>query len=56
MRFRELEKFYKRAETTGPKSVKIAELDPEWYIDRHSGIQIHYLDGIKKDIETREDE
>ena len=54
MRFKELDIFYKRAHETGPKSVKISELDPEWYIDSHNGIQCHYLEGVRRDLELRE--
>ncbi len=53
MRFEELEKFYKRSEEGGPKHFKIEELSPEWYLNAHSGIQVHYLEGIQKDLELR---
>lgn len=53
MRFEELKRFYKRSQEGGPKSFKITELDADWYIGRHSGIQLHYLEGIQKDLELR---
>lgn len=54
MRFAELESFYERAQTTGPKSVKYNELDPEFFIGPKSGVQVHYLEGIQKDLNKRE--
>ncbi len=56
MRFDELKFFYERAATTGPKSVKIGELDAEFFISGKSGILVHYLDGLQKDLSLREPE
>ena len=51
MRFAELDKFYKRAyEEGGPKSVKIEELDEKYYIGPKYAVQVHYLEGLNKDI------
>ena len=50
MRFRELDRFYKRAETTGPKSIKFEELNAEYFLEKRSGIQVHYLEGLKRDL------
>ena len=53
MRFSELDRFYQRAAATGPKSVKYAELDPQYFVDPKGAIQVHYLDGLQKDLNER---
>lgn len=51
MRFSELERFYLRAQSeNGPKSVKISELNEKYFICPKYGAQIHYLEGLNKDI------
>ena len=57
MRFRELQKFYERAAANGPKSVKMEELNENYFIGPKFGVQVHYLEGLGKDLkeEDRQD-
>ena len=50
MRFQELKKFYERAQTGGPKSVKLEELNDHYFIQSKFGVQVHYLEGLNRDI------
>lgn len=55
MRFSELEKFYNRANSEeGPKSLKISELDERYFIGPKFSVQVHYLEGLNKDINELE--
>lgn len=55
MRFAELSKFYKRAyEEEGPKSIKFSELDENYFIGPKFSVQVHYLEGLNKDINEAE--
>lgn len=54
MRFSELKRFYERAQKEGPKSVKLEELDESWFIGPKFGVQVHYLEGINKDLQDLE--
>ncbi len=51
MRFKELDRFYKRAEAGGAKHVKYEELNPKYFLKPETGFPIHYLDGLKMDLE-----
>ena len=51
MRFAELDRFYKRAyEQNGPKSIKTEELNEKYFIGPRFAVQVHYLEGLNKDI------
>ncbi|MBR3003712.1 MAG: Holliday junction resolvase RecU [Lachnospiraceae bacterium] len=50
MRFLELDMFMRRAEMGGPKSFKITELDENYFIGPKYGVQVHYLEGLNKDL------
>lgn len=54
MRFQELRKFYERAKGGGPKSVKMEELDQKYFIGPKFGVQVHYLEGLNRDIKEEE--
>jgi len=54
MRFSELKRFYERAQNEGPKSVKLEELEDSWFIGPKYGVQVHYLEGINKDLQDVE--
>ena len=54
MRFAELQRFYDRARKEGPKSVKLEELGQSWFIGPKYGVQVHYLEGINKDLQERD--
>lgn len=56
MRFSELDGFVQRARDGGVKSVKYAELTPEFFVDSKPGVQVHYLEGVSKDIESRSED
>lgn len=47
-------KFWERMEVGGRKSFRRDELSPEFYLERKSGFLVPYLDGIQKDLETRD--
>jgi len=54
MRFSELKRFYERAHKEGPKSVKMEELEESWFVGPKYGVQVHYLEGINKDLQDLE--
>lgn len=53
MRDAELEEFWKRAQEGGRKSIRIEELDEDYFFSGKNGFFIPYLDMIKKDLENR---
>ena len=54
MRFRELESFYNRAKNGGAKSVKISELNEAYFVGPRYGVQVHYLEGVNKDLKEED--
>ena len=54
MTYKELLKFWKRAEEGGRKSVRHEELEPEFFMQLRQGFFVPYLDALQKDIETRD--
>ena len=54
MRFRELESFYNRAKNSGAKSVKISELHEANFVGPRYGVQVHYLEGVNKDLKEED--
>lgn len=46
--------FYKRGKEGGKKSFTIEEMDKEMIIRSHGGVPIHYLEEVKKDLESRD--
>ena len=54
MKFFELKKFYARAESGEKKSFHISELDPEYFMEPKFGVELHYLEGLNKDIQERD--
>jgi len=57
MRFVELERFMKRSrEENGRKSVKITELDENYFIGPKFGVSVHYLEGVNRDLREPERE
>lgn len=55
MRFKELDKYYKRAAEGGRKSFSIDELEEEYFIQEKLGVPLHYLEGLNKDIQEHID-
>ena len=54
MRFFELKQFYARAETGEKKSFHISELEPDYFLGPKFGVELHYLEGLNKDIQERD--
>ncbi|MBR3244326.1 MAG: Holliday junction resolvase RecU [Parasporobacterium sp.] len=54
MKFFELKKFYARAQSGEKKSFHISELDPEFFMEAKLGVELHYLEGLNKDIQERD--
>jgi len=54
MTYKELLKFWKRAEEGGRKSVRHEELEPKFFMQLRQGFFVPYLDALQKDIETRD--
>lgn len=51
MRFEELRRFYERSQNGGPKSVKLEELDERYFIGPKYGVEVHYLEGVNRDLQ-----
>ena len=54
MQYTQICKFWDRAQSGGRKSVRLEELDPEWFFQLKNGYFVPYLDLIQKDLETRD--
>ena len=54
MKFFELKKFYARAKSGEKKSFHISELDPDFFMEPKLGVELHYLEGLNKDIQERD--
>ena len=54
LRFEELYKFWRRMEEGGRKSFRFDELDNDFFLPNIPGVLVPYLEGIKKDLETRD--
>ncbi len=54
LRFRELLTYLGRVKEGHAKNFKYTELDDEYFIKGASGIPVHYLEGLKKDLTERE--
>lgn len=52
--FRDMLKFWKRAEEGGRKSFRYEELNPEYFLKQVPGLLIPYLDMIQLDLDHRE--
>lgn len=53
MRDEELERFWKRAQDGGRKSIRFEELDEGYFFKGRNGFFVPYLDMIKKDLDSR---
>lgn len=53
LRFTEMIKFWERMKEGGPKHFKYEELDPEYFVKGQSGVSLHYLTCLKKDLMER---
>ena len=54
MTFFELKKYYARAASGEKKSFHISELNPEYFLEPKFGVELHYLEGLNKDIQERD--
>ena len=54
MQYTQIRKFWERTQSGGRKSVRLEELDPEWFFQLKNGYFVPYLDLIQKDLETRD--
>lgn len=54
MRYRQIRKFWDRACQGGRKSVRIEELESDWFFGLKQGYFVPYLDMIQKDLELRD--
>lgn len=52
--FKDVKKFYDRSVNGGRKSFTYDEVDKSYQIKSAPGAMVHYLEGISKDLETRE--
>ena len=48
-----LNKFYERAKNGGRKSFTYEEIDKNYIITTKSGVLVHYLPALKRDLENR---
>ena len=46
--------FWSRAKEGGRKSLRREELNPDYYLPKHNGILVPYLDILQKDLEDRD--
>ena len=54
MPFKEIEKFWKRAQEGGRKSVRYEELNPKYFMTLKNGCMVPYLDALQIDLENRD--
>lgn len=54
MQYRQIRRFWDRAEAGGRKSFRLDELEPGWFMKLQNGFFIPYLDYIQKDLDTRD--
>ena len=53
--FRDLKKFWTRAEDGGRKSFRFEELNPVYEISHKQGVMVSYLDTLHRDLDSREE-
>ena len=54
MQYRQIRRFWDRAEAGGRKSFRLDELESDWFMKLQNGFFIPYLDYIQKDLDTRD--
>ena len=54
MQYRQIRRFWDRAEAGGRKSFRLDELEPDWFMKLQNGFFIPYLDSIQTDLDTRD--
>ena len=53
LRYSEMMRYWKRMQEGGPKHFKYEELDEDYFVRGHSGVSLHYLVSLQKDLEER---
>ena len=56
MPFRDVKRFWDRAQDGGRKSFRFEEIDITYEITPHDGLLVPYLDMMQKDLESRDDQ
>ncbi len=54
MRLREVLRFRERADGGGRKRFSYDELDREYFLNQKNGLLVSYLDGLQKDLLSRD--
>ena len=54
LRYRSLSSFWERMRQGGRKSFRREELDETYYLPRHGGVLVPYLEGVAKDLAERD--
>ena len=54
LRFKELKRFWQRAQEGGRKSFRLEELDPDYFLSEVSGVLVPYLNALQKDLASRD--
>ena len=51
--FRDIERFYNRAQSGGRKSFTYEEVDKTFMVKNSQGVMLHYLEGLQQDLLLR---
>ena len=54
LQFSLLKKFWQRKEDGGRKSFRYEELNPDFFLEHKGGFMVPYLEGLQKDLKTRD--
>ncbi len=52
--YRDMMKFWNRAQEGGRKSFRYEELDQNYYLESKNGLLVPYLEGLQRDLEERD--
>ena len=55
MTFQEIKKFWERAQEGGRKSIRLEELNPDFFMQLKNGCIVPFLDAMQKDLDLREE-
>ena len=54
LQFKDVLAFYERGENGGRKSFTYDEIDKSYLISQSSGVLVHYLEQLQKDLSSRD--